>query len=467
MTKVACPVAVAARTHGAALAWHSIEQSYRYDQFHEQVLQLQRQLLRLSVQRGELIAYQGNNSPTMLALFWACARQGFIFCPLSPKWTQSQVVNLLAEHNIRHVISSVYPSLSTLSLANSADNDCASETAANQPCVSIDIERDAPCNVILTSGSSGFPKAAVHSFANHVASAQGSASMIALSNQDSWLLNLPLFHIGGLATTIRCALAAACVVAPVNSQPLIEQLQSLRPSHVSCVDAQLLPLWQQPQFVDALTRCKALLLGGSAISDTTLTMLEQHNICAFISYGLTEMSSQVATAPVNRQGLVGSPLPGRELTIENGHILMRGPCRFLGYLERGQLTVLPQHQWFDSKDLGQWQQNQLKIVGRADNRFVSGGENIQPETIEALLLRHPQIQRAMVYPLPDERFGQLPHAVIDAQTELTQQQLDAFLADKLPRFMRPRSYLAWPQRLTSVGIKFNRRQVLRALNVEH
>lgn len=73
--------------------------------------------------------------------------------------------------------------------------------------------------MILTSGSSGFPKAAVHNLANHIANAEGARSLIPLVTGDAWLLSLPLFHIGGLAILNRCALVAATVVLPGSDSP--------------------------------------------------------------------------------------------------------------------------------------------------------------------------------------------------------------------------------------------------------
>ncbi|GLP97823.1 2-succinylbenzoate--CoA ligase [Paraferrimonas sedimenticola] len=464
MAVIDCPIEAQARRDADAIAIRTPKAAISYTELHQAIDCLAAQLSDLLP--GAIIGYVGHNSELMVTLFWACARNGWVFCPLSPRWTQAQILEFVQTHQLARLyvaegIECEALAGETLACEPLCWPNNSSETAV---VVGKQLDDSAPVNAILTSGSSGQPKAAVHSLANHIASARGSASLIPLTSDDSWLLSLPLFHIGGLAIVVRCALAGACIALPDPKLSLGDNLIALQPSHLSLVDAQCKSLWQSANTREALLQAKALLLGGSAISTETLERLAQHQLPAFISYGLTEMSSQVCTASANAQGLCGEVLPERELKIdERGHILLRGATRFLGYLNKGVLQRLPTDSWFDSKDLGQWQQGQLKILGRADNRFVCGGENLQPETVESALLKHPKIQQALVYPLADERFGYLPHAIIDAQVELTQEQLDQHLAELLPRFMRPRSYQAWPQLPPSAGIKPNRKAIIQAI----
>ena len=98
--------------------------------------------------------------------------------------------------------------------------------------------------------------------------------------------------------------------------------------------------------------------------------------------------------------------------------------------------------------------------------FISGGENIQPEEIEAALKLHPQIDDAIVFAIADDKFGKLPAATIkianDSAGQPAEPELTAFLADKIARFKRPRQYYPWPD-ITTVGIKVVRKQVIAAV----
>jgi len=337
-----------------------------------------------------------------------------------------------------------------------------------QAAIAFDIYR--PSNVILTSGSSGFPKAAVHNLANHIANAEGARSLIPLVTGDAWLLSLPLFHIGGLAILNRCALVAATVVLPDPALPLQAQIERDGLTHASLVPTQLLNLLADKQA--SLKSIKALLLGGGAISIDLLKQLEQRHIASFTSYGMTEMGSQITTGPALSDGTSGKLLPGRELKIVDGVIWVRGDCLFMGYLtDKGIEKPLDTEGWFYTKDRGEWDANgNLKILGRVDNMFISGGENIQPEEIEAALKLHPLIDEAIVFPLPDVTFGQLPAAIIrgdiilgstSQEMSAIEAELEVFVADKIARFKRPRRYYPWPESHEQTSLKVNRSLIVK------
>src|SRR5690606_17516003 len=106
------------------------------------------------------------------------------------------------------------------------------------------------------SGSSGTPKLAQHSWGNHVYSARGSLQYLPLAPEDSWLLSLPLFHVGGLAIVVRCWLAGAQLQVPDPEQTLAEALLMFQPTHLSLVPTQLQRLLALPELVPVLQRCK-------------------------------------------------------------------------------------------------------------------------------------------------------------------------------------------------------------------
>ena len=95
--------------------------------------------------------------------------------------------------------------------------------------------------------------------------------------------------------------------------------------------------------------------------------------------------------------------------------------------------------------------------------FICGGENIQPEEIEAALKHHPNILEAIVFAEPDPKFGFLPSAIIKVSPHLPlpeETELTSFLADKIARFKRPRHYYPWPEQWTQSGLKISRKQII-------
>jgi len=214
------------------------------------------------------------------------------------------------------------------------------------------------------------------------------------------------------------------------------------------------------------------LLGGGAVSIDLLAQLKQRNIASYTSYGMTEMGSQITTGPALSDGSSGKLLPKRELKIEDGVIWVRGECLFMGYLtDKGIEKPLDADGWFYTKDRGEWDENgNLHILGRVDNMFICGGENIQPEEIEAALKQHPQIDDAIVFAIPDAQFGNLPAAILRGSlthhTESIASELELFLADKIARFKRPRQYYVWPENHEQAGLKVNRKALIANL-VKH
>ncbi|QIR15882.1 o-succinylbenzoate--CoA ligase [Shewanella aestuarii] len=420
----------------------------------------------------------------VISLYWACCEIGAIFFPLNGRFAQSQINQLLNRFNIGYLwasdsqLSQLKATLnSSITLLNSAEmafqtqpHFTTSSLTANK------INPHLPANVILTSGSSGTPKAAVHSLLNHIVSAQGSSRAIPLAADHRWLLSLPLFHIGGLAIVNRCALASATLVLQSDSQTLAEQMISDAITHVSMVPTQAIQMINHTP--DALNQVKALLLGGGVIESSLISQLKQQGIHAYTSYGMTEMSSQITTAKANLQQHHGRPLSGRQLKLVDGVIWVKGECLFQGYLSfeaksKSYQIHLPvdEQGWFCTHDRGQLNdKGQLTLLGRADNMFICGGENIQPEEVESVLLQHPLVNQAIVFGQADAKFGLLPAAIIgynttDLPTDI-EQQLAQMVSQQLASFKRPRQFFNWPA-IATQGLKINRKQMIAAVSSHH
>ncbi|MFT7421978.1 MAG: O-succinylbenzoic acid--CoA ligase, partial [Psychromonas sp.] len=299
------------------------------------------------------------------------------------------------------------------------------------------------CNIIFTSGSSGQAKAVMHCFSNHYYSALGSKSGIALEAKDRNLLSLPLFHISGFATVIRTMIAGAALV--VSAEKLsVSLLKKEKITHLSLVATQLYRLLSSLYFQAKELSIKHLLLGGSLFSDRLLVQTRQRGFVYHLSYGLSEMSSQVATSTNSKKLLL---LPGQQVKIVNNEICLRGKMRFAGYFN-GDLgsSRLPDNQWFCSKDLGALIGNELCMSGRTDRLIISGGENIQAEELESVLLNFAHIKQAYVVAVTDPVFGERPAAFIDWQNgEIKQQQLQIYLQDKLSSYKQPVHYFLLPE----------------------
>ena len=331
-----------------------------------------------------------------------------------------------------------------------------------------------PATVVFTSGSSGTPKAALHALGNHYWSARGSNENIPLAPGDRWLLSLPLYHVGGLAIFFRCLLAGATVVVPSAEALRRHPLAAPGITHASMVSTQLLRLLQEGQG-GGRTACpapdagsgtlKALLLGGSALPPSLLEAAHARGLPVHTSYGLTEMASQVTTTPPGAARRLlqtsGRPLPYRDVRIaSDGEILVRGATLFLGYVEGD--AVAPSRDaegWFHTRDVGAFGEDGcLRVRGRKDNLFISGGENVHPEEVERALERLADVAQAVAVPVPDREFGfrsvafvRLREGALDADV------LRRHLEETLPRFKIPLAFFNWPDDGgASAGMKVDR-----------
>jgi O-succinylbenzoic acid--CoA ligase len=205
---------------------------------------------------------------------------------------------------------------------------------------------------------------------------------------------------------------------------------------------------------------KKVLLGGAMIPVELTAQAEALGISCWCGYGLTELASTVCAKRADARPGVGLPLAGREIKLVNEEIWIRAQSLARGYWQRGALQPLADDQgWFHTRDRGVMEQGELRILGRLDNLFFSGGEGVQPEDIERVLAAHPRISQVVVVPVNDVEFGQRPVAVIDSEEPLSLEELLTWSQDRLVNFQRPMALLAMPAELKSSGIKVSRRQL--------
>jgi O-succinylbenzoic acid--CoA ligase len=320
--------------------------------------------------------------------------------------------------------------------------------------------------VIATSGSTADPKPVLLTLGNLYYNALGSNQNIPVAEGDSWLLSLPLYHVGGLGIVFRSLLAHAATAIPENTMPLRESILACRPSHLSLVHTQLYRLMKDDSILSSLTSTKGILLGGSAFPSTLITAALDTRLKIHTSYGLSEMASQVTTTgqAASRTELTtsGKILPYRELSISTeGEIMVKGPTRFKGYLGGSGLEKpFDGNGWYATGDLGRFDNdNNLLVIGRLDNQFISGGENIHPEEIEAAFYKIPGVEEVIVVPVDDPEFGQRPVAFVKqtGTAEIDEGKLKVSLSDFLPKFKLPIACYSWPSELAKSRLKLSRR----------
>ena len=415
--------------------------------------------LRLGgLEPGSRVALYLQRDERYVALVLALIRAGHVACPVSDRLPPRTVAPLLQRASCSVLISEDEELLQTVGTDLRKPRPEALLRDSKQREEPTDIPLERPATIIFTSGSTSVPKAALHTFGNHYYNALGSNTNIALRPGNRWLLSLPLYHVGGLSILFRCLLARATVALPEPGAPLAEAIASLSATHVSLVSTQLSRLLREGADLGGL---EAVLLGGGPIQASLVDEAFARRLPVHTSYGLTEMASQVTTTPRGASLKVlrtaGRVLPNREVSIsKEGEILVRGETLFAGYVEGEELDrPLDADGWFHTRDLGELDEDgYLRVRGRMDNLFISGGENIQPEEIEEALCRLEGIDEAVVVPVPDEEFGARPVAFVRMDDgEL--RDLERKLEPVLPRFKIPISFHPRPEEARA-GMKADR-----------
>lgn len=453
LLKKHCPIRFQAINNGQSIAVQSDEQSITYLQLDQRLISLTAQLTLQIIEKNKVLPIRliciASNSIELLLIQLLCIRKGWIFCPLNPRFTEHEITQRLEILNSHYCwvsseINSESPHhrLSTLQIDFNAVQPNLTESLTLLP-----IDSTRPCSIIFTSGSSGFPKAIVHNYQQHFLSALGSQTFISLMESDHNLLSLPLFHVGGYATVIRTVTAGACI--HLTHSPLEKTLLQQRSiTHLSLVSTQLIRLLEDPSFTASDCSIKHILLGGSAFPLHLLTDLANRNFTYHLSYGCTEMGSQVATSTNNTALKL---LPYRQVKIQGGEILLRGETRCLGYFNNNRINKVDDKEWIEIGDTGTFNGSTLTVLGRKDRQFISGGENIKPEEIERICLQHIGVKHVFISPIKDKQYGHRVALFVafNEQNKSTFEeqvtQLKQALKGKLTRFKQPDVYLAWPR----------------------
>lgn len=414
------------------------------------------------------IALIGKNSPEMLLLYLATLRLGARVLGLNPAFPTDKIQNCLQENHIDFFYSQTIAQGAWNTLPQQCrplNISCDHQNFSQNSDLDTSWQNlnfpETAMTMTLTSGSSGKPKAIVHSVAQHVANAVGVCQLMDFTAADSYLLSLPLFHVSGQGIVWRWLSRGACLVFAEDN--FYHALTTV--THASLVPT------QAQRFLDFLHEnsslpisTKHILLGGSHIPQLITESLQNQGVTPYCGYGMTEMASTIFAKVADGTAGVGQPLLGREWRIVNDEIWLKGAGLALGYWQNGDIISLCNQQGFlQTKDKGQWQNGELAILGRVDNQFISGGENIQPEEIENLLLQNKQVKNVFIVPKKDPEFGERPIALIEfnASDDFSQQvkYLQIWLVPKLEKFKQPIAYFPLNELLENIpksGIKISR-----------
>jgi O-succinylbenzoic acid--CoA ligase len=288
---------------------------------------------------------------------------------------------------------------------------------------------DAVATVMHTSGTTAAPKRVGLTYGNWLWNALGSGVALGLDAEERWLCPMPLAHVGGLSILLRSTIYATTVVLPGRFEVEAVKRELSDPGRritlVSLVPTMLSRLLDAG--LEHPPTLRWALLGGGPISPALVRRALAAGIPVAPTYGMTEACSQIATH--------GWPLTGVELRIaEDGEILVRGPIVSPG--------ALGPEGWLHTGDLGTLdERGRLAVIGRRSDTIVTGGENVAPAEVEAVLLEHRAVADAAVHARPDPEWGELLVAsvVLREGTDASAEELRSHCSARLASFKVPKT----------------------------
>lgn len=429
------------------------------------------------VGRGDRVALLGANSPEYLDTFFACALIGAIFVPLNWRLTTPELFTILNDCTPRlllHDDTFADRAQAVTSLLASADDaqpsplrlvamaeypgSDATLAAQAQPFASAAGEEIAL--ILYTSGTTGVPKGAMLSHRMITWNAINTQVSWGLRDDDSTPTFAPFFHAGGLnvLTTPLIHLGGTVVLLPsADPATVLRAIAQERCTILFAVPTVYQMIMEHPDFAATdLSSLRFCVAGGSSCPQPIMRGYAQRGLEFREGYGLTEVGvncfSQGPAEALRKAGSVGKPVfHSRARIVDDadqdvpegavGELVLAGPHVCSGYWQRPAATAEAMRGgWWHTGDLVRRDaEGYYYIAGRKKDMFISGGENVHPAEIEAVLATHPEIAEVAVIAEPDPKWGEVGVAVVvPRHAGLDAAAVIAFCDGKLARYKIPK-----------------------------
>jgi len=418
-------------------------------------------LLSKNLISGDRICVYLENCVEMIDLYLACAKTGIIFVPVNILYKEREITHILNDADPKLLIADVevpggFPALQLVDLIQELKKH-------NNTAVKIRTTGDSPAALVYTSGTTGASKGAILTHNNFISNGMNLVTCWQITENDRFLLALPLFHVHSLANGIHCWLMSGCtmrLLVRFEHQKAANEFLDFKPTLFFGVPTIYIRLLEQSTEIAKqiganmrLFACGSAPLPPQVMED----FVTKYGHVILERYGMTETLMNISNPYTGerRPGTVGFPLPGLSAKIilpngktaaidEEGEVCVKGPNVFAGYWKKEQATIDSFiDSYFKTGDMGVLSEDgYFTLRGRKSDLIISGGFNIYPREIEEFLLEQPGISEAVVVGIPHETRGEMPIAYI-----VPSENYDAIVIEELCKktfasFKIPRKFIS-------------------------
>lgn len=425
-------------------------------------------LSQLDLRPGDRLLWSSGPTVTGIVANIAALRAGLVVVPVNPAVTSRELVHVAGD--VRPVAAvvdtpSFVEQLTGAGVPVVLDPDLdvagggrrrdpagqpARDPAGHDDLAIDDVDGTAPGLVGYTSGTTGAPKGAVLTHANLLANSTALSWAWRWTAEDRLVHALPVFHGHGLCAALYTTLltgASAVLLPGFDVGSVLDSSDSHGATMFFGVPTMYHRLAESGRAAE-LARLRLAVSGSAPLAAALHARLCEYGVDVLERYGMTETLLTVSNPAdgARRAGTVGFPLPGVEITLEqgSGEVLVRGPQVFAGYFERAAASAERfADGWFRTGDLAEVDDGYVRILGRSGDVVISGGFNVYPAEVEDVLLRHPSVAEVAVTGTPSDEWGEVVTAWIvpadgsrPGDTQLD--ELLSFAAEHLSNYKRPR-----------------------------
>jgi acyl-CoA synthetase (AMP-forming)/AMP-acid ligase II len=463
--------------HPDKIAIEDDSQKITYGELNARVNRAVHGFIELGLKKGDILCHLQGNTVGHLELLFAAAKAGMVRMPLNPRGEKEEFIRLvnafepqafLYEQEFSGVIQEISPFLKCARFIFAGKNPPSGSIAYEELATrypdgepNIEVEEGDPFLIQSTSGTTGFPKAALISQGGLIRRAIIRAMDLNNHSRGVYLGVTALANTASLFYASSQLYLGGTVILRNRFDPArtVDTIREKRVTHVSMVPVMWERILQLPGLEKQGLRSLeiAISYGAPLHQSTKEKFIRNLSPNLFETFGITEtgpISNLYPHDQLKKAHCVGQPTMhtrikivdegGRELPPNReGEIVVRTPYLFMGYFRNPEATAeVLRDGWYYTGDIGMLdEEHYLYILGRKKDMIISGGYNIYAEDLERVLAGHPKIHESAIIGVPDEEWGESVKAlvVLEAGAEASAEEIIEFCQTRLASYMRPRT----------------------------